>query len=108
MLGGYGYESGVKTVTAYFWKRVSYFSGSGKEASVTSETGKLSHSLKAHGRRSISVTSLLTRFTHTWISSYDHGGGSDNPGLCHVPRRPTFRGVFHQGDLNGTSGLPSV
>jgi len=93
MLGGYGYESGVETVTAYFRKWVSCFSGSGKEASVISENGKLSHSLKAHGRRSISMTSLLTRFKHTWISyaSYDHGGGRDNPGLCHVPRRPTFR-----------------
>ena len=72
---------------------VSCFPGSGKEASVTSVTGKLSHSLTAPGRRSISVTSLLTRFTHTWIwyASYDHGGGGDNPGLRHVPRRPTFR-----------------
>jgi hypothetical protein len=40
------------------------FSGSGKEDSVASETGNLSHSFKPPGRRPISI-SILTRFTHT-------------------------------------------
>ena len=75
--GGYGYESRIETVTAYFRMWVSCFWGSGKEASVTSETGNLSHSLKARERRYISVTSLLTRFTHTWIKRGSHIPGFD-------------------------------